>query len=571
MVLHTILLILNLLGAIGLFLFGIKILSDSLKAVAGNKMRTILYNMTSNRVRGVLTGLLVTAVIQSSSATTVMVVSLVNSGLLPLVGAISVIMGANIGTTVTAWIISLLGFSISMSEVSLVLIGMTFMLLFSQKAKMKAISEIFIGFGLIFIGLQFLQQGIPDVTTNPDTYAFLAKLTDLGYISIVLFVLVGLFITVVVQSSSASMALTLVLCFNGILTFECAAAMVIGENIGTTVTALLASAAGNKEAKRAALSHLIFNVSGAFFALLLFNPFVNLCDNIMMKMSGVSILHGDMTTQEVKNALPIGLSIFHSIFNVGNTLILIWFVNKIALLVNFLIKGENTIEEFNLKYITQGLMSTNELSIIQAKKEIAYMSERTKIMMDIIIDMLKEKNTDALGTLMERMDRYENISDKMQWEITKYLTDIAVHGDVGDEVSKRILAMLKIVNEIENIGDIADQIGKTILDKHSFGIHYSKEMYDDLWLIIDAVKLAYRNMESSLNGEYHLIDTRIGDNLEVNINKIRGELITKYTKYIKAGDDSDFLMIINFKEIFNTVERIGDIIQHVNYAIAECK
>ena len=570
-ILNVIVFILTLLGSLGIFLYGIKTLSDSLKIVAGSKMRNIIYNMTSNRFKGVLTGFIVTAVIQSSSATTVMVVSLVNSGLLTLTGAIGVIMGANIGTTVTSWIISLLGFSISMSELSLPLIGLTFALMFSNKTKNRAISEVFIGFGLLFIGLQFLQQAIPDATTHPETFKFLSSMTSWGFGSIMFFVLVGLVLTVIIQSSSAAMALTLVLCYNGILPFDCAAGMVLGENIGTTITVVLASLVGNKDAKRAALSHVLFNVFGVILALVFFYPFVKFIDNIMIRTSGVSVLYGNLTDTTVKQALPIALSIFHTLFNVFNTLILIWFVNNIAKLVCKIIKSDIVGDSFNLKYISQGLMSANELSTVQAKKEIAYMAERTKTMIDLIPQMLNEKRSKELSQLFERMTKYEQISDEMQWEITRYLTEIPKDGEISDEVSERLLAMLKIVNEIENIGDIAYQIAKTIIDKKSFDIHFNAEMYDDLSKMINQVNLAYDNMQKNLNGEYHLIDLQPGDNLEKNINIIRDSLITKYTEKIKNGSDTDFKNIINFKEIFTTCERIGDVIQHVNIAIAECR
>lgn len=570
-IIQLIVFILNILGSLGIFLYGIRTLSDSLKIVAGSKMRSILYNMTSNRIKGVLTGFLVTTIIQSSSATTVMVVSLVNSGLLTLTGAISIIMGANIGTTVTSWIISLIGFKVSMSALSLPLIGITFAFMFAKKTKMRAISDAFIGFGLLFIGLQFLQGALPDMTSNPEIYEFLAGFTEWGFWSLVVFVVVGLLLTVIIQSSSATMALTLVLCFNGILPFDCAAAMVIGENIGTTITALLAAMVGNKDAKRAALSHFIFNIAGAVLVFAFFNPLLNMIDNMMYEISGVRVIGGNLTDSAVKEAIPVALSIFHTIFNVANTFILIWFVNLLAKIVCNIIKGDQGDEDFNLMYISQGLMSTNELSTIQAKKEIAYMSQRTRKMIDLIPRMLNEKKDKELGQLMDKMYKYEEITDQMQWEITKYLAEIPKHGEISDEVTQRTLSMLKIVNEIENIGDIATQIGRTIIDKKSYDIHYTEEMYSDLSLIINNVNKAYDNMQSSLSGEYHLINTDTGDILENNINDIRDQLMNKYTRHFTANSDQTFKTLINFKEIFTTVERIGDIIQHVNYAVAECR
>ncbi|PLW99998.1 MAG: Na/Pi cotransporter, partial [Marinilabiliales bacterium] len=291
--------ILTLVGSLGLFLFGMKLMSESLQKVAGSRMRSILNAMTQNRFRGVLTGFMITTVIQSSSATTVMIVSFVNAGLLSLTGAIGVIMGANIGTTVTAWIISLMGFKISVSALSLPLIGIFLPLMFSKKGKRKSWGEFVLGFAILFMGLQFLKDSVPDVNTNPEFFNFLAQYTNAGYASIMLFVLIGTLLTVVIQSSSATMALTLVLCYNGVIPFELAAAMVLGENIGTTITANIAAIVANVSAKRAARAHFLFNVFGGLWILLLFHPFLSAIDFFIQRSTGASV-YGDIANHAVQ-------------------------------------------------------------------------------------------------------------------------------------------------------------------------------------------------------------------------------------------------------------------------------
>jgi len=325
--------ILTLIGSLGLFLYGMKIMSEALQKVAGGKMRQILAVMTNNRFKGALTGFLVTTTIQSSSATTVMIVSFVNAGLLSLIAAVGVIMGANIGTTVTAWIISLLGFKISLSFLSLPLIGISFPFFFSKNSLKKSWGELIIGFAILFIGLQFLKESVPDINNNPGILNFLSSFTDLGYISILIFVIIGTILTVIIQSSSATMALTLVMTYNGLIPFELAAAMILGENIGTTITANIAAFVANISAKRAARAHFIFNTFGVIWMLIVFHPFLRVIDHFMQHYHSISILSTDLSKvdyETIKQEYPIALSIFHTSFNILNTLMLIGFASLIA-------------------------------------------------------------------------------------------------------------------------------------------------------------------------------------------------------------------------------------------------
>ncbi|MDD4141894.1 MAG: Na/Pi cotransporter family protein [Bacteroidales bacterium] len=569
-IIDVIVFILTLLGSLGLFLYGIKMLSDSLQKVAGNKMRSILYKMTSNRFKGVLTGFLITAVIQSSSASTVMVISFVNAGLLSLTGAISVIMGANIGTTVTAWLISILGFKISISAISLPIIGVSLALMFSKNEKRKAIGEMMIGFGILFIGLQFLTDSIPDMHTHPEGFQFLNNFTGFGFGSILIFVLFGAIITMIIQSSSASMALTLVLCFNGILPFSCAAAMVLGQNIGTTITANIAAMIGNKSAKRAAMAHLVFNVIGVILALIVFNPSLKLIDEFMIKSSGTSPLYGDLSDESVRETIPIALSIYHTAFNIINTMILIWFTDSLAKLVIFLIPDKESDEDFRLKFISQGWVGTSELATIQAKKEIVFMAQQTNKMILDLGKMSIITNDKEFSTYYNRIDKYEEISDRMLLEITKYLINIPQHGEISKAASSRILAMLKIIDEIERIADRCFQFAKTVAFKNEKKVVFPPDLTNGLLTMISAVEKSYQNMIGNLNNDYHLIDLTIGNSLENEINAIRDELQNKNAEMLQ-DNFIDFTTSNIYGELNSTCERIGDIIQNVNHAIATCK
>ncbi|HOO19638.1 MAG TPA: Na/Pi symporter, partial [Paludibacteraceae bacterium] len=384
-----------LIGSLGVFLYGMKVMSEGLQKVAGERLRAIMAAMTKNRFSGVLTGLLITSIIQSSSGTTVMVVSFVNAGLLTLYQAITVIMGANIGTTVTAWIISLFGFKVNIASFAIPLIGLSIPFIFSSKSKRKSIGEFLIGFAFLFMGLEMLKNSVPDIQSNPGILAFLSKYTNYGFGSVLLFLLIGTILTIIVQSSSAMMAVTLVMCSKGWLSFELGAAMVLGENIGTTITANLAAIPANVSAKRTALAHLTFNIFGVIWMLIFFYPFINLISYIITNFGPgdpnlltsfttsldpetLKVISSDTTalTSEqltIKQQLlqhqlatSYGLSLFHTLFNLINTCLLIWFVNFIAKVVSFVIKQKDSEEEFQLKYISIGLLSTSELSILQA-------------------------------------------------------------------------------------------------------------------------------------------------------------------------------------------------------------
>lgn len=435
-----------LIGSLVLFLFGMKMMSEALQKVAGNGMRKILAAMTSNRVFGVLTGLLITGVIQSSSATTVMVVSFVNAGLLSLAESISVIMGANIGTTVTAWIISLIGFKIKMSTLALPLIAIGFPLIFSSHSTRKSWGEFIMGFALLFMGLDLLSKSVPDLKTNPEILMFLQSYTDLGFWSILIFLGIGTLLTMIIQSSSATMALTLVMCYNGWISYELAAAMVLGENIGTTITANLAALIANSTAKRAALAHTMFNVFGVIWVMILFKPIVKFIAGIAEGMEGESAYASAA-------AIPVALSLFHTSFNIANTLIQIWFVKVIEKVVTFIIpKKKEDEEEFGLKFIHTGMLSTSELSILQARKEITEYTKKAYKMFHQVMKQFAETDDKKCKKLAEKISKNEIAMDQFEADIANYLTKIS-EGELSIMGARRVRTLLKISDNIESLAD----------------------------------------------------------------------------------------------------------------------
>ncbi|MBN2660681.1 MAG: Na/Pi cotransporter family protein, partial [Tannerellaceae bacterium] len=483
---------LTLIGSLGLFLYGMKIMSEGLQKVAGDKMRGILSAMTSNRVTGVLTGVLITALIQSSSATTVMVVSFVNAGLLSLAQSIGVIMGANVGTTVTAWIISLFGFKVDISAFAIPLIGLSIPLIFSEKSRRKSIGEFLMGFAFLFMGLSYLKDSVPDLQSNPQILAFLQNYTSMGYTSLLIFLGIGSLLTVIVQSSSATVAITLIMCTKGWIPFDMAAAMILGENIGTTITANIAAIPANASAKRAAIAHLMFNVFGVLWVMALFYPFTQMVSWIVtnygpgdphqmteflanLDSRTISLITSNAELSDPKLialqkqllslqvSVSYGLSLFHTMFNIANICIMVWFVNFYVYVCSAIIKPKTTDEEeeFQLRYIPSGILSTAELSLMQAKKEIAVYGERTYRMFGMVKDLYYESNEDNFLKIYSRIEKYESISDRMEIEIANYLTFVS-EGRLSSESKEEIRTMLRAVTEIESIADSCNNLARAI-------------------------------------------------------------------------------------------------------------
>lgn len=552
---------LTLVGSLGLFLFGMKMLSESLQKVAGDRMRNILAAMTSNRVKGILTGLLVTMVVQSSSATTVMVVSFVNAGLLSLVQSIGVIMGANIGTTFTAWMITLLGFKFSISAIALPLIGIGFPLIFSKNNTRRSWGELAVGFSLLFLGLDFLKNSVPNISEQPEILSFLSGYTSLGFFSLILFVAIGTLLTVVIQSSSATMALTLVMCNNGWISFELAAAMVLGENIGTTITANIAAAVANVSAKRAARAHLIFNIIGVFWMLAVFRPYTGFIGSFLVDM-------GDESPFMSPESVPVALSIFHSSFNLINTLLLVWFTPIIVKVVTRLVPiKESEEEEFKLKHIEIGLLSTSELSLLQAKKEIVTYAKRTYRMYGFVRELFRETNEKNFHNLFERIEKYENISDRVEVEIATYLNKVSAH-DLSDESSRRLQAMFKIISEIESISDSNYNLAKTLRRKRVANIWFNQEIRDNLNHMFDLVDEALNVMLDNLQVGYANINLGPAYEAEERINQFRNKLKDEHIKNVEENKYKYQAGVI-YNDLFSEAESLGDYIINVSEDIAE--
>ena len=552
---------LKLLGSLALFLYGMKIMSEGLQKFAGDRLRTILTAMTTNRVTGVLTGILITALIQSSSATTVMVVSFVNAGLLTLGQSIGVIMGANVGTTVTAWIISVFGFKIDIAAFALPLLAVGVPLLFSQKSSRKSIGEFIFGFAFLFMGLSYLQVYSPDLSKNPEMLAFVQEWTDLGFLSIIIFVLVGAVITMIVQASAATMAITLIMCANGWISFELGAALAMGQNIGTTITANLAALTGNTQARRAALAHLLFNVFGVIVVLVIFHPFTR----------GVSWFVTDVMHQtDPATRVAFELSAFHTVFNVFNVLLLIWFVKGIERIVCVLLPLKDVDEEYRLRFISRGLLSTAELSILEARKEIHLFAERTHRMFGMVQDLLHTDKDDDFNKVFSRIEKYENISDSMELEIANYLNQVS-EGRLSSESKLQIRAMLREVTEIESIGDSCYNLARTINRKRQTNQDFTEKQYEHVHFMMKLTDDALAQMIVVVErSEHQSIDVNKSFNIENEINNYRNQLKNQNILDVN-NKEYDYQMGVYYMDIIAECEKLGDYVVNVVEASSDIK
>lgn len=552
---------LRLIGSLALFLYGMKIMSEGLQKFAGDSLRRILTAMTTNRVTGVLTGVLITALIQSSSATTVMVVSFVNAGLLTLTQSIGVIMGANIGTTVTAWLISALGFKVDIAAFALPLLAFALPLFFSGKSSRKSIGEFVFGFAFLFMGLQSLKANAPDLGANPEMLAFVQNYTDMGFFSIILFLFIGVILTMIVQASAATMAITLIMCANGWIDYHLGVALVLGENIGTTITANLAALTGNTQARRAALAHLVFNVFGVMWVLVLFYPFTNAVSwfvTHVMKVSDPAV------------AVSFKLAAFHTAFNISNTFIMIWFVSLIEKTVCTLIKPKVEDEEYRLRYITGGMLSTAELSILQAHKEISLFAERTARMFNMVKELFYEKNEETFLKTYSRIEKYENISDRMEIEIANYLTEVS-EGRLSSESKEEIRIMLRAVSEIESIADSCNNLARSIKRRNEFKSEFTEEQNKHLDHMFELVSGALNRMNLILHKpELVHDDINPSYNIENEINNYRNQLKSRNIEDInnKLYQYQDG---VYYMDMVSESEKLGDYVLNVVQAVIEKK
>ncbi len=564
----------TLLGALGMFLYGMNLMSSGLQKAAGDKLRGFLSAMTSNPFKRVMTGLGITAIIQSSSATTVMVVSFVNAGLLTLVQAIGVIMGANIGTTVTAWLVSWLGFKADISILAVPLMLFGFLFSNSKKNQNKNIGELIVGFSLLFLGLSFMKNSVPDLQQTPEVLAFVTQWASHGFGSVLIFLVFGTVLTLILQSSSATMAITLIMLSMGWIPFPMACAMVLGENIGTTITANIAAAVGNHSAKRAALSHTFFNVFGVIWALILFKPFLALVGKItevifnIPNPSSESFTVSDPDSPEATSAL-YGLSMLHTLFNTINTCVLIWFTGIIEKTVKWVIKEPDNPEEktFKLQYIEAGPLATPELATEQAFKEIIHFAEVSKKGLGYARAAINATDSDKFEELRDKLVKYEEISDKIEYEIAAFLNALSAE-EVSEKTSVTIKAMYKIIGELESLGDSGESISRILSRKNIHNKKFDDETIKRLNQMVDLVDKTYdvmiENLKMTFDGKLDEIANAYA--AEDRINKLRDHLREEEIENLES-DRKNYQTSVYFMDIVSELEKMGDFMINVSQSL----
>jgi len=543
--------IFSLVGSLALFLFGMKTMSEGLEKFAGDRLRGILAAMTKNRVMGVLTGILITALIQSSSATTVMVVSFVNAGLMTLAQSIGVIMGANIGTTVTAWIISAVGFKVNIAAFAIPLLAIGMPLIFSGKSNRKSVGEFIFGFSFLFMGLSFLQEAATAMNIGDMVASMLAHLSQDSFFTIILFVIVGALVTMVVQASAATMAITLLLFDMHIpgFGFEQAAALAMGQNIGTTITAFMASLTANTQARRAALAHMFFNVFGVVVVLIIFYPACDAVDWFVENCMGGG---NDMYK----------LSTFHTAFNVINTLLLIGFVKQIEMFVCKVLPMKEQEEDYRLKFISGGLLSTAELSIMEAQKEIMNFAERCRKMFGFVSELMRTEDEVAFNKLFSRIEKYENITDQIEMEIADYLNKVS-EGRLSTASKTQIQKMLRQISELESIGDSVYNLGRT-LNRHRMHCNepFTTEQLQHMNAMLQLVQGSLDEMLRHVDLASPKTSIATSYNIEHEINNYRSQLKNQNLQDVNSGLYS-YQLGVFYVDFISECEKLGDYVLNV--------
>lgn len=573
---YTFLDFLALLGSVCLFLYGMKAMSEGLQKVAGDRLRSILNAMTRNRWTGVTTGILITALIQSSSASTMIAVSFVNAGLMSLEQSMAVIFGANLGSTFTSWLVAILGFRFNINIILLPLMAIAVPLLFFKKNQVKSLGEFLIGFVFLFMGLAAINANVPELSQCPEASAAMKGYTSMGYGSMLLFMGVGLVLTMIIQSSAATFAIVLVMGIKGWVPFDMACAMMLGGNVGTTITPLLASLGGNVAAKKAAMGHLMYNIFTAAIMLVFFFPFTN---NLIVWLTRDVFHAGDPTLiydavhngankealQPLIGSMSIGLALWHTVYNILSLLIMIWFTKQYVKLVNWLIKSKTTTEEeFQLKYIRGGLLNASELNIMQAQREVVVFAERVNRMLGMVKQLIHTKTgTEEFNKIFSRLGKYEDISDRMEIEIANYLNKV-VEGRLSLEAKMQVATMLRCVSEIESIADSCYNIGRTLVRKEETGAHFGEENYKNIDTMLKYVSEAMSNMIVILSD----IDSVTNDdimrsyNKEREINNYRNQLRTENVENINKKK-YPYQAGIFYMDIVGECEKLGDYIVNV--------
>ena len=568
---------LALLGAVCLFLYGMKIMSEGLQKTAGSRLRSILAWMTKNRFLAIVTGVVITALIQSSSASVSMVVSFVNAGLMPLEQSLAVSFGAALGTTFTEWIIAIFGFKVKMSAFLLPLLAFAVPMLFIKRNNYKNIGELLIGFAFLFMGLDAISANVPDLSKSPEIFSWLQQYTSMGFWSILIFTLASWVITMMIQSSAATFAIVLIMAAKGWISFDIGCAMVLGASIGTSITPLLASLGGNAEAKKAALGHALFNLFGAVWVLAVFQPFVSMVTWVVKDLfglgdplalynsvkAGASVEEGALMQEQV--AMSIGMTMFHTIFKLCNLLIMIWFTKLYVKLLNAIIKSKKKEdEEFQLKYIQGGLMSASELNIDQAQREIVVFAGRVERMLGMVKELVHTKTgTPEFNKIYSRIQKYEDITDRMEFEIGSYLNKV-LDGRLSSQAKARVASLLSIISELESIGDSCNNIAKALVRKEEADAHFNEYNYANIDEMLRLVSEAMTNMLAVLSDIDNVTaeDLMRSYNKEREINNFRNACRTENIENVnqkkypyKAG--------IFYMDIVCEAEKLGDFIVHV--------
>ncbi len=548
----------KILGSLALLIYGMKVMSEALQKMAGSQLRHILGAMTTNRFTGMLTGTFITCAVQSSSATTVMTVSFVNAGLLTLAQAISVIMGANIGTTLTAWIMSL-GYNVDLTLAVFPAFFLGIILIYSKSR--RYFGDFLFGIAFLFFALVLLSGAGKelDLEHNPAAIDFFASFNTGSHFTIIIFLLIGTFITCIVQSSAAVMAITILLCSTGVLPIHLGIALVLGENIGTTATANLAALGANTQARRAAMAHLLFNVIGVVWVMLLFYPFVDL----VCKLVGYNPADASIGVAQKAALLPIVLAAFHTGFNVTNTALLIGFIPQIEKMVCWLVKPvENKEEEdFRLRFIQTGIMKTPELSVFEAQKEIGSFGERIQRMFDMVCELAEETDKSKFEELYGRIEKYEGISDNMEIEIAKYLDNVS-DAHLSDDTKAKIRAMLREISEIESIGDSCFNLARTFKHKLESKEEFTQELRDNVNQMLGLVNDALTQMNYMFCHIREAIDVTRSFNIEREINAYRNQLRNKNIVDVNEHKYSYTVGTV-YIDVIQECEKLGDYVVNV--------
>lgn len=553
---------LQILGGLGVFLFGLRIMSQGLQKFAGNRLRAVLHGMTQNRFSGIFSGFLITATVQSSSATTVLVVSFANAGLLNVFQSIGIIMGANIGTTVTAWLVALLGFKVKISAFALPIIGIAFPLSLINSNRAKQLSEIFVGFGLLFLGLAFLKAGVPNIKNNPESLEFLKNLSGYGFGSVILFAIAGTVLTVVVQSSSAATTITLAMAAEGWIDYKLAAAMVLGENIGTTITALLASIGTTNNARRVARSHTLFNLIGVLWMLPLLGVYLGFID---------AIVPGDPWAEGVsmsESAVPAHLAAFHTCFNITNTLLLVGFVHTIERIVKWWIPlSDEDHEGAHLKFLETGLLGTPELAGVEARRGLQQMTGVCSDMFGQLQTVVKNPQQ-KLGNVVDDIKLGEAKTDEMEEEIVEFCTQLARVGS-SQKVGKQVAAYLEMANDIERIGDHCFNLVKLAErryeKKYTFTEEPQKELEEMMELVQEFLDLTGKALDPDSTGE--LSGAKV---LESKIDKLRDKARKSHAERMQAGE-VDVRSGLIYLDMMTNLEKLGDYCENVVRRVGEIR